>query len=126
MVDFQFNFDDGNCASDWRNWLRGFELFAKANRMENTTTKKHWLLHYAGPKVQDVYFNLPKPTEDQTAETRHGPLAGGYVPFPKDPYDEVVDVLLYKDSSHQRKTLHSSGMFFAKQTRKRMNASTHM
>lgn len=90
---FKFNLDDGNCASDWNNWLRGFELFAKANRMEDCTTKKDWLLHYAGPKVQDVYFNLPKPKEDDATETRRGPLAGGYIAFQKDPYNEVVDVL---------------------------------
>lgn len=90
---FKFNLDDANCATDWQNWLRGFELFAKANRMEETSTKKDWLLHYAGPKVQDVYFNTPQPEKKETTEVRCGPLATGYVAFQENPYEEVVYVL---------------------------------
>lgn len=90
---FKFNLDDGNCASDWQNWLRSFELFAKANRMEDASTKKDWLLHFAGPKVQEVYFNLPSIKGEEKVETRCGPLASGYIPFQNDPYEEVVKVL---------------------------------
>lgn len=89
---FKFNLDNGSCANEWQRWLRGFELFVKANRMEEASTKKEWLLHFAGPEVQDVYFNLPKP-EEEPIETQRGPLAERYVPFEKDAYQETVDML---------------------------------
>lgn len=53
-----FNFKKGSAAVEWKNWLRGFEIFADASNISNGS-KKNWLLHYGGPKVQSVYFNTP-------------------------------------------------------------------
>lgn len=86
---FEFKVDDTNCATEWRNWLRGFEIFAKANKIEDNETKRDWLLHFAGLQVQNIYFNLPQEPEVEI-EQRCGPLAAGYVPFTKDPYSNTV------------------------------------
>lgn len=56
---FQFNIDDENCAIGWKNWLRGFELFAKASSIDKNPNKVEWLLTCSGTKVQEIYFNLP-------------------------------------------------------------------
>lgn len=65
----QFNYSEGSCAVDWENWLRGFELFASASGI--TYDKKiEWLLHYAGPKVQSIYFNLPAESSKKKKKKR--------------------------------------------------------
>lgn len=88
---FDFKTEDGNLAIDWKNWLRGFEIFTKANGIKKKSTKRDWLLHYMGPKVQNIYFNLPSdPDGNMGKEQRQGPLATGYVPFRKDVYTETV------------------------------------
>ncbi len=46
-----FDFKEGSGAVEWKNWLRGFEIFAEASDI-TYRTKKNWLLHYAGAKVQ--------------------------------------------------------------------------
>lgn len=88
---FEFKIDDGNCAADWQNWLRGFEIFASANQIVAPTMKRDWLLHYAGPKVQNIYFNLINESEKEPE--KQGPLITGFVPFQKDIYIETVSKL---------------------------------
>ncbi|XP_073814237.1 uncharacterized protein [Musca autumnalis] len=85
LLEFQFEIDDGNCAIKWNSWLRGFELFATANRITDCDEKYSWLLHYAGTKVQEVFFNLPH-TEDYV---KRGPLIGGFIPH-LNKYDDGV------------------------------------
>lgn len=87
---FEFKLDDGNCAADWHNWIRSFELFLRANEIKKTSLKRDWLLHYAGPKLQNVYFNL---SNEDNKYVRRGPLAERYVPFKKDSYLEVINKL---------------------------------
>lgn len=65
----QFDFKEESCAIDWKNWLRSFELFADASDMANDK-KKSWLLHYAGPKVQSIYYNLPGISKDNRRSAR--------------------------------------------------------
>lgn len=84
---------DGNCGGDWKVWLRGFEIFAQANLMENPQEKLNWMLHYAGAKVQSVFYSLPE-KETTATEVRRGPLASGYVKFQlNDEYDDAVSKL---------------------------------
>lgn len=91
---FEFKIDDGNCAIDWQNWLRSFEIFARANQIEAAILKKDWLLHFAGPKVQSIYFNLTSEIKEEEEEAeRCGPLITGFVPFQRDPYTEMVATL---------------------------------
>lgn len=54
-----FNFKEGSGAVEWKNWIRGFGIFADASNISEGS-KKNWLLHYAGSKVQSVYFNTLK------------------------------------------------------------------
>lgn len=78
---FEYDLYSGECAIEWRNWLRGFELFVKANKIEDDAEKA--LLHYAGSKVQKVYFNLPQ-------SGKQGPLAEGYGFFQQNEYHEAI------------------------------------
>lgn len=89
-VAFEFGTYGIDGALKWRKWLRGFEVFAKANKIEEPREKCNWLLHYAGEKVQDVFFSLPELKEKAK---RTGPLASGYVKAGKDEYQVAVDRL---------------------------------
>lgn len=84
---------DGNCGKDWKNWLRGFEIFVEANKVNDPADKLNWMLHYAGPKVQSVFYSLPEPTENEEMaieQMNRGPLATGYVKFNTDVYDDAI------------------------------------
>lgn len=85
---FEFEMN-GNCANDWKIWLRGFEIFAQASKIKKPNAKLNWLLHYAGAKVQTVFYTLPE--ESKTIESiQSGPLATGYVKSTLDAYEEAV------------------------------------
>ncbi|KAL7723581.1 hypothetical protein ACLKA6_000418 [Drosophila palustris] len=71
---FDFRDDDG--ASEWKNWLRGFDIYAKAMKITKGIEKLNWMLHYAGPKIQAVFSSLP---EDEEERKPQGPFASGYV-----------------------------------------------
>lgn len=60
---FEFKPDD-ICGNDWKIWLRGFEIFAEANSITSAQEKLNWMLHYAGQKVQSVYYALPEKDVD--------------------------------------------------------------
>lgn len=88
---------DGNCAADWKNWLRGFEIYAEANKVKEPSDKLNWMLHYAGPKVQQVYYALPEQIGGEQTEIKSvsncGPLATGYVKFDTNKYEDGVSKL---------------------------------
>lgn len=85
---------DGNCGSDWKIWLRGFEIYAEANKVSDPNDKLNWMLHYAGINVQKVFYALPEQTENEKANGEkvkiRGPLAAGYVKFDSNSYEEAV------------------------------------
>lgn len=58
-----FEVKEENCATEWKRWLRSFELFATASGIKDES-KHNWLLHYAGLKVQDIFDNLPDLPEE--------------------------------------------------------------
>lgn len=89
MLPFELNVHEFNSGVKWRKWLRSFEVFAKANKMQDEEEKSNWLLHYAGEKVQDVYFNLSKEKEEEAEE----PVVGKYVLRPKSEYEIMVERL---------------------------------
>lgn len=84
---FEYNAHASDSAIEWMNWVRGFELFAKASKIEDDAEKCSSLLHYAGPKVQKIFFNLPPLTDE---ENKKGPLIGGYGFFNRSEYDEAI------------------------------------
>lgn len=93
---FEFAFD-GNCGTDWKNWVRSFEIYAAATMMSDPNHKLSWMLHYAGQKVQKVFYSLPEQTENEEkgdVEVKsRGPLAAGYVKFDTDIYDDAIHKL---------------------------------
>lgn len=91
LAPFDFEIDDSNCGTAWKTWMRQFELFATAQNIDDVEKKRDWLLHFAGPKVQNVYFNLADDVEDDNV--RRGPLATSYVPFQTDAYAKAVNKL---------------------------------
>lgn len=88
-----FEFEtDGHCGNDWKIWLRGFEIYAQANKMNKATEKLNWMLHYAGTKVQTIFYAMPeKETKaEQNGGNQRGPLAGGYVKNDTNDYEEAI------------------------------------
>lgn len=85
----QTEFGD-NSGYEWQKWLRSFNYMIKASRTEDDNDKKMMLLHFAGPKVQEIYETLPDPPSLQS----RGPLANveEYVPF-KTEFEYAVDKL---------------------------------
>lgn len=81
--------EDENCGYDWKKWLRGFEIYARANVIEEPTDKVNWMLHYAGSKVQSIYDVLP---EIEREEMQAGPYLSGYV-FPQNEYNDAIEKL---------------------------------
>lgn len=79
---------DGNCRVDWKNWLRSFEIYANANQLSEPNDKLNWMLHYAGPKVQKIFYALPELADKSLI--KRGPLPSGYVKFDVDVYEEAV------------------------------------
>ncbi|KAL7725914.1 hypothetical protein ACLKA6_000681 [Drosophila palustris] len=84
-----FNFGDNGCASEWKKRLRGFDIYAKAMNITKATEKLNWMLHYAGPKIQEVFSSLP---EDEEEHKTQGPFASGYV-FKSNAYTKAVNRL---------------------------------
>lgn len=82
---FEFVLDDTNNGNKWKSWLRSFEIFTKANKIDGDE-KFNWLLHCAGQKVQDIFHTLP----EEVQNVQRGPLANGYNPFESDDYSEAV------------------------------------
>lgn len=87
---------DGNCGFDWKIWLRGFEIYAQANKVSDPTDKLNWMLHYAGTKVQNVFYALPETEEsgnENAASTKvisSGPRASGYWIVEPDCFEKAV------------------------------------
>ncbi|KAL7726364.1 hypothetical protein ACLKA6_001581 [Drosophila palustris] len=63
-----FDFGDDGCASEWRKWLRGFDIYAKAMNIIKATEQLNWMLHYAGPKIQEVFSSLPEDEEEHKTQ----------------------------------------------------------
>lgn len=87
-----FDFNEGSGAVEWQNWLRGFEIFADASNISRES-KKNWLLHYAGQKLQSVYFNTPS----MSAKKNQKKSA-------RDEYRRIVDKLTKHFAPNQNKT----------------------
>lgn len=93
----QFDFKEGSGAVEWKNWIRGFEVFAEASEI-SYRSMKNWLLHYAGPKIQSIYFNSPD-MFDKNKQRRSG----------RKEYQRIVDKLTHhfapkQNTSYERHT----------------------
>lgn len=75
---FDYTLYEENCGHEWKNWLRSFEWYLKAYRVEKEEDKFVKLLHLAGRKVQEIFETLPIPPS--VKEVARGPLATGFTP----------------------------------------------
>lgn len=89
----QFAYAHGsNSAIEWTAWLRTFETFMRAcpTQPDQQMDISSKLLHYAGPKVQQVYASFgEEPTEEKS---QFGPLVDGYV-VKQTKYENMVEKL---------------------------------
>lgn len=63
---------------EWQAWLRSFEWYLQANKIEDDHDKYVKLMHLAGQKIQELYATLPVP--DKVINAPRGPLIGGFTP----------------------------------------------
>ncbi|XP_040159183.1 uncharacterized protein K02A2.6-like [Anopheles arabiensis] len=76
-----------NLGNEWKKWIKSFEIMLRASRIDDEEWKKDLLLHFVGPKVQQIYETLP---ELPSIEKR-GPLSNieQYTPN-MNSYEEAV------------------------------------
>lgn len=91
----QFDYTPGsNCGTQWTNWLRSFRVFMEAASTEQAD--RNWcalLLHFAGPKVQQVYASLEGAAAQTEPEQKTpGPWAGGLIAH-EEPLEKMVKTL---------------------------------
>lgn len=63
---------------EWQAWLRSFEWYLLANKIEDDHDKFVKLMHLAGQKIQELFATLPVPEHVNSAP--RGPLIGGLAP----------------------------------------------
>lgn len=87
---FDYTLCSGGGAYEWQAWLRSFELFLQANKIEDEHEKFVKLMRLAGQKVQELYATLPVP--DHINKVPRGPLKEGFAPHLTD-YEMAVEKL---------------------------------
>lgn len=75
---FDFSIYPDGGGHEWQQWLRSFEWYLQANKIEDEHEKFVNLMHLAGQKVQELYATLPVP--EDVASVPRGPLRSGYIP----------------------------------------------
>ncbi|XP_053698782.1 uncharacterized protein K02A2.6-like [Sabethes cyaneus] len=50
--------DTTSIVTRWTKWKRSLELFLDVNCIALASRKRSYLLHYAGPDVQDIFYNI--------------------------------------------------------------------
>ena len=50
-----FDINGANVGPRWGKWLKRFENYLIAMNVEDETRKRAMLLHYAGPRVYDIF-----------------------------------------------------------------------
>lgn len=63
---------------EWEAWLRSFEWYLQANKVEDDHDKYVKLMHLAGQKIQELYATLPVP--ENVSKAPRGPLVSGFTP----------------------------------------------
>lgn len=84
---FEFETDGASSAIDWKNWIRGFEIYIRVNKIVDDQDKLDWLLHFTGPKVQNVYFNLPE--EENESDEDEDQYPEGFPPIERE-YEKAL------------------------------------
>lgn len=50
--------DTASIASRWTKWKRSLQLCLEVNCVALPSRKRSYLLHFAGPEVQDIFYNI--------------------------------------------------------------------
>lgn len=51
--------EDGAVALKWERWKRSLFIYLEAASIEDEGKKRASLLHYGGPELQEIFYNLP-------------------------------------------------------------------
>lgn len=65
----QFHIPSGNSHVDFDKYIRGFEIFARANGIKGQQRLKDTLLAKGGKQLQEIYFLLPDAVSTPASET---------------------------------------------------------
>ena len=57
-------------APKWKVWLEDFEMFLVANGITDTTRKRALLLYQAGPRVREIFRQIPNTGDAQRRSQR--------------------------------------------------------
>lgn len=75
---FDFTLYQDGGGNEWQAWLRSFEWFVLASKIEDDEEKFVKLMHLAGQKVQELYTTLPVP--ESVHNVARGPLRKSMTP----------------------------------------------
>lgn len=100
---FDYDACGDNSGYKWKNWLKSFEYCLNAGKVTSEEEKFALLLHFAGPKIQEIYDALPQKEEEK--DEISGPWASGYVLGSK--YEDAISrldefFLPKKNSTYER------------------------
>lgn len=87
--------DPTSIASRWARWKRSLELFLEVNCIALGARKKSYLLHYAGPDVQDIFYNIEghdaaAPVGSDVYKEAIRLLDAHFAPLSSVPYERVM------------------------------------
>ena len=55
---FDLEGDNASITLRWEKWKRSLNIYFETCDIENEIKKRAILLHYGGPALQDIYYNL--------------------------------------------------------------------
>ena len=91
---FDVNSDPSSVGSEWKRWLRSFQLYADGkgliivpDKEDNKIQRRALLLHCAGPDVQDIFDVLPDTGSAKDYQKAEDALTGHFVIQVNIPYE---------------------------------------
>ena len=91
---FDVNSDPSSVGSEWKRWLRSFQLYADGkgliivpDKEDNKIQRRALLLHCAGPDVQDIFDVLPDTGGAKDYQKAEDALTGHFVIQVNIPYE---------------------------------------
>ena len=91
---FDVNSDPSSVGSEWKRWLRSFQLYADGkglilvpDKEDNKIQRRALLLHCAGPDVQDIFDVLPDTGGAKDYQKAEDALTGHFVVQVHIPYE---------------------------------------
>lgn len=63
---FECNGDVSSVRTRWESWKRSLHIYLEAANVQTASQKRASLLHWGGPELQEIYYNLPEIDKQQT------------------------------------------------------------